>query len=940
MLLNRSIARLLAVIAVLSLWAVFPVEAQEAEWKRLVQETQSLYGQGRYAPAMVSAKEALRVAENTFGPDHPDVAVSLSNLAELYRSQGRYAETEPLYRRALAIREKALGLGHPEVGASLNNLALLYVSLGRYAEAETLYRRSLEIKENAFGPDHPDVALGLNNLAAVYRIQRQFTPSEALYRRALAIREKALGPDHPRVAISLNNLAVLHVEQGLHAQAEPLYRRSLAILEKALGPDHLHVAIALNNLAEIFQIQGRSAESEALYKRSLAIREKALGSDHPDVAQSLNNLAKLYNYSGQYVEAEPLMKQALGIWEKALGPDHPEVALGLNNLAALYRDQQQYAQALSYARQASAIYRKRILDGGDGDSAVIEAASNRKGFLLHLGLISRNPGQEPFENITDQALQVAQLADASGTAAAIAKMAARFAGGNDALASLVRQKQDAVERRLKAERQLIAAAGKPPQERSPAFEKRLREEIGEAAKAIGVVDSELSRRFPEYQELARPEPLPVGQVRALLLPGEAMLVYTLGENPRGEEGFLWVITPQGAFFFPLQVKVKEVADKVAAVRAEMEFDDAGRLPRVSVSLLHDLYQKLFAPAIPHLVGVKHIMVVPSGPLQSLPPGMLVASLPPQIKSDADYRQVDWLARQYAFSVLPTVGSIQAFRRFAKAGGAREPFAGFGDPLIGAPGGTTRGKRGKIDVAAVFRQRAVRPEGGHSRAETELADVEAIRKAPRLPETADELRAMGKVLKAGSNALWLQENASETRVKGLDLSQYRTIAFATHGVMAGEIKGVGESGLILTPPRQASIEDDGYLSASEIARLKLNADWVVLSACNTAAADGTPGAEGLSGLAKAFFYAGARSLLVSHWPVASEATVVLTTAMMTEYEANPSQGKAEAHRKAMMALMATPNHPEYAHPLFWAPFVVVGEGGVGMTGKADTGNRAR
>ena len=101
---------------------------------------------------------------------------------------------------------------------------------------------------------------------------------------------------------------------------------------------------------------------------------------------------------------------------------------------------------------------------------------------------------------------------------------------------------------------------------------------------------------------------------------------------------------------------------------------------------------------------------------------------------------------------------------------------------------------------------------------------------------------------------------------------------------------------------------------------------MLSACNTAAADGSPGAEGMSGLAKAFFYAGSRSLLVSHWPVASEATVALTTTMLREYEARPGQGKAEAHRKAMLALMNTPKHPEFAHPLFWAPFVVVGEGG--------------
>jgi CHAT domain-containing protein len=188
--------------------------------------------------------------------------------------------------------------------------------------------------------------------------------------------------------------------------------------------------------------------------------------------------------------------------------------------------------------------------------------------------------------------------------------------------------------------------------------------------------------------------------------------------------------------------------------------------------------------------------------------------------------------------------------------------------------------------------------------------------------------MAGTLKSDPKSLWLQENATESRIKSLDLSKYRVLAFATHGLMSGEVKGVGEAGLILTPPREGTLEDDGYLSASEIARLKLNAELVILSACNTAAADGTPGAEGLSGLAKAFFYAGSRSLLVSHWPVASQATVPLTTGMLNEYTANPALGLAEAHRKSMLALINTSDHPEYAHPLFWAPFVVGGEGGAG------------
>jgi CHAT domain-containing protein len=128
-------------------------------------------------------------------------------------------------------------------------------------------------------------------------------------------------------------------------------------------------------------------------------------------------------------------------------------------------------------------------------------------------------------------------------------------------------------------------------------------------------------------------------------------------------------------------------------------------------------------------------------------------------------------------------------------------------------------------------------------------------------------------------------------------------------------------LLLTPPAKASEEDDGLLTASEIAQLKLDADWVILSACNTAASD-KPGAEALSGLARAFFYAGARALMVSHWAVNSEATVKLITRTFDEIKANPTFGRAEAMRRSMMAMIATGS---WAHPSLWAPFVVVGEG---------------
>jgi CHAT domain-containing protein len=208
----------------------------------------------------------------------------------------------------------------------------------------------------------------------------------------------------------------------------------------------------------------------------------------------------------------------------------------------------------------------------------------------------------------------------------------------------------------------------------------------------------------------------------------------------------------------------------------------------------------------------------------------------------------------------------------------------------------------------------------------LADPAQVKQLPALPETATELRMLATSLGAGPDAIILRNQATETRVKTLDLKAARIVAFATHGLMAGDFEKVGEPSLVLTPPETASPLDDGLLTASEVTQLDLNADLVILSACNTAAPDGTPGAEGLSGLAKAFFYAGSRSLMVSHWPVASRAAVKLTTRMLADMVADPTIGRSEALRRSRMALMEDSEEPFYAHPMFWAPFVIVGEGG--------------
>jgi CHAT domain-containing protein len=341
-------------------------------------------------------------------------------------------------------------------------------------------------------------------------------------------------------------------------------------------------------------------------------------------------------------------------------------------------------------------------------------------------------------------------------------------------------------------------------------------------------------------------------------------------------------------------------------------------------------------------------------LASIPFNVLVMD-PPETgipERLAQYRDVAWLGARSAITVLPSVASLKALRQYAKTSHATKPYLGIGNPLLdGTQGDLLLGDYYKelAEFARTKRcsQMPTTPQqiasvpglpsardfvsmlifrGAH-------ADIESIRSQVPLPETADELCEIARRLGVPESDILLGADATETRLKDLSdqgrLADYAIVHFATHGTLTGQVKGLAEPGLILTPPPRGTSDpkalerDDGYLTASEITTLKLNADWVVLSPCNTAAPQ-DEGAEALSGLARAFFYAGARALLVSHWAVGSDAAVKLTTRAFAELKAHPEIGRAEAMRISMRELIENGLLDE-VHPRMWAPFVVVGEG---------------
>ena len=469
-------------------------------------------------------------------------------------------------------------------------------------------------------------------------------------------------------------------------------------------------------------------------------------------------------------------------------------------------------------------------------------------------------------------------------------------------------------------------------------------------KRIGEIDSRLATDFPDYFALADPGSLSFTSARALLKADEALVLFldTRAYSSAPEETFVWVVTKTEMRRVRTDIGKAALADEVQALRCGLDaasWYEPSRCPaltgqsRAEETLTFDharaykLYKALFGQ-VEDLIAGKELLVVPSGALTQLPFSALVTSAP----SGGNNRAARWLVRDHAVSILPAVSSLKALRATAHASSATRPMVGFGNPILdGADASSKAAELARNTLhcrSGAWKQlkeligwrggsRGAGPVSLHNR----RADVSELRRLPPLPETADELCAVASDLGAEDTDIHLGIRASEREVKAMsgrgELAQYRIVHFATHGAMAGDLRSSEEPGLVLTPPQQASEEDDGYLSASEIAALKLDADWVILSACNTAAARAAD-AEALSGLARAFIYAQARALLVSHWAVYSDATVKLITTAIHEMARDKTVGRAEALRRAMLALIDRGDMRE-AHPTYWAPFIVVGEG---------------
>jgi CHAT domain-containing protein len=873
---------------------------------------------------------------------------ALSYFADLHAERLRLAvgEDDPRYPVALTLEDQVAG--KPPV---------VDIHVVEHVEKRLeKVRKALALQRRIFGPSHPVVADSLWMVAnhvdfLAYWVRGEHETEAAANARAitpleeaLAAQRKARGDWALETALAAQTLAG-RVEGKRRIEILRLVHANMVRRRGAGSPDALFAEFGLS-LAQ----HGAGTAERTTALRSIAARAIAL--EDAGSAEGLT-FFKILTLNFEDLDRERRDQPPLWLEEVdqlyATGARLDAKLRGGNpfrQLRAHLGFRQLHGSALLKQDGLTQRFHEAALEhrrsGGELAGGQRVERDLSMDFLLVADVIMQQADRTGWLPPADIELGYAALQESlvGATTAAFARSAARRAAGtvSEQLSELVARREALRQRLHRIDENFMAAERRPDEAGLSA----LRTELA-------AVDQRLGKEFPDYFALVRPEALTVAQTRALLGPDEALVMlvpdiawtHVFAVN---RDGAQWVRVRNRSPGLDMMVK-RLLWDLRAPVEIDKETEErwlaeeAGRVQFSRATALR-LYRELFGPITGIIEGRGHLHLVQGGILASLPLGVLVTAQPAGDDADPEaLRKTPWLAERHTLSMLPSVQSLALMRaRTSADGGPRRGearFAGFGDPKLEGQA-LTRGisaAGGRPPLGKAVMRSA---DGG--------IDLRNLRALSRLPGTARELNEMAALFGSGRSLVFLGDRATENMVKTTSLENRSLIVFATHGVLAGELDGAFEPGLVLTPPAQASEADDGYLNASEIAALRLDADWVILSACNTGAGDGWDGAAGLSGLARSFFYAGARSLLVSHWPVRDDVAARLTVDAIRRQRSDPSVDAARAFRDAMRAIREDRSQDgqttTFAHPNAWAPFSLIGDvrsiGGDIPTGKPAAG----
>jgi CHAT domain-containing protein len=891
-----------------------------------------------------------------------------SNAATLgdFRTADRWlAKLEDLLYESRGWRQKSVVLYSSDWKSSVSRgKGHVIEARGKYPEAEKLYldayRKRLEnIKKYA---DHKAYTSGniapiesylwgrdilLRDIARVKARQGRLIEAEADARHALLNILKRKGKFSPETARGLRDFGNILLEQGRHEEAEKLARTGIDILNTTGVRESSLLSLEIRMLvADSVMAQERWSAAAEIYDQV----ERNLSGEAQTYRRRFGNnlnplIAKIRTgKSSDILQAARLMLKQRG---ETYGGDNYLTAEARGILAVSLAKAGKTDTALAEFGRAVPVLvsASRVSDRQENASA-LRLQKLRLIFETYMQILNDIQGTPLAAKAGIDPVAVSFLVSDTvrdhSVRRALERSGARAAVKDPKLAAMVRREQNAEQQIGSLYGLLTNLLAASPEDRDDRLVADLRKRVDRLRAARKATRAEIDEAFPEYARLINPKPTTVDGARAALAAGEVLISTYAARN----RTYVWAVPHLGpALFTGADIGREDLTDIVQSLRAALDpnAQTLGDIPEFDLAAAHGLYKALLGPLARGWKDSKSLLFVAHGPLGYLP----ISILPTEeftLEVDkgplfSDYRRVPWLALGHAVTVLPSVASLKTLRSVPAGKADRQTFVGFGDPWFNERQAEEAKTTPLTKVVAVQARGVLNTRGLPIRLraapDTQNVDSAELALLPRLSDTAEEVQSIGLAMNADpATSIFLGDQASEGRIKSMDLSGVRVLAFATHGLVPGDLNGLTEPALALSSPNVTGGDDDGLLTMSEILTLNLDADWVVLSACNTGSGEGA-GAEAVSGLGRAFFYAGTRALLVSNWPVESVSARVLTTSLFRRQAEDAGLSRAEALRQSMVALIkgagaVDPATGEtifsYAHPLFWAPFSLIGEGG--------------
>ena len=910
----------------------------------------ALVESGKFDEGRTLLEKALELTEKLEGPEGHSVVSILDSLGFLYIGTADYEKAEEIYLRALKIQDKTTIPGNGQTYGLLNNLGRIYENLDKFDQAEQVLRRAIAIATDVYGADRPAVLNASVNLANVYDAEGDYQKAQEMFERVLAAGEKLFGPDYPGLSVVAANLSGVYSEKGDYLDAVRVGQRAVAILEKAGRLEDARLGLALVNLGDAYRFRGEVDKAEPLYDRALKIYQKKLGSEDPLIADNLSYLADIYRQRRDFTKAEAFYQRALTIREKKLGENNSVVGASLDSLGSLYSDQGDYARGEPLLRRALAIQQKSlgpenpvvaetlthlaVLGMVKGDFVQAESAlSQAIAISQHNSDLNLRAGSER-EKLAYLELWSSQLDRAITLNASLAPDQA--AARDLAITTVLQRKgrvQDVLAENLKTFRQRLNSDDAKlldqfeevttqlarlvvggPQHITPEENEKRISALREQRERL---EAQISLRSAEFR--AASQPVKLESVRAALPANSALIEFvsyqrllpvSAATQDKGESHYIaYVLRSSGDVQWKDLGKAGDLDRAIDAYRLALrdpKRNDVNQLAR-------SLDERIFQPLRPMLGDSTRLLISPDGQLSLIPFEALVD------------QQNQYAVEHYSINYISTGRDLLRMRVTQASRSAPLVIA---DPSFGEP---------LPQLAS-----AARPDGRNQRRSvTTATDLSGVYFAP-LDGTAQEARSIHAVF---PDAVVL--TGARASVAALKQAEAPTILhIATHGFFLQDPaqKSLPDQGQIHPPATssndsRAQLEnpllrsglalaranldktgkDSGIMTALEASNLNLwGTKLVTLSACDTGVGEVRNG-EGVYGLRRAFFLAGAETLVMSLWPVSD----YVTREMMTSYYSGLKQGlgRGEALRRAQLAML---KRKDRRHPFYWASFIQSGE----------------